>query len=481
MKKITIYSIILVLCNIGNAQKIQSGIYKIDNTIDTLFFKSNSKETQITKSYKCTKKVIKNIFYPLIDKKFMAQYAVLVSSKNQDGKVINKMIILNDSIPKSSVSYSDSKVRKYYDFSFNLDDSNQKWYSTGNNDFFEINNELNNFASDYELQLQWNKKINVERSYDNDVTFFQQKNTFYLKFVNLMVAKDEIVTHLDPKNTAYFSTPIYDYCKFSTKQLVGSFTLNEAKNYKAILSIQKEVVFNLKNRNLTLLPGDFLAITSQNKEWYFGDYIKKDGSTINGKIFKENLIPDLLKKTMYLNGLKFDIYYILFNTDSYSSENGTVDFIKIYNQKGKKIQVIENAGLVNDKNNLVVFDDVNFDGYKDLVVFSHDGGAGPNNGNNYYIYDPKAHQFIFNQEISNLTQTQIDPKHKTVLSAWRDGAARHGYEKYKWIKGKFTQVEYYETYYLNTNYVEETHKFLRNGTMKGTVKKVKESQLSPPF
>ena len=180
-------------------------------------------------------------------------------------------------------------------------------------------------------------------------------------------------------------------------------------------------------------------------------------------------------------GRKFDIYYILFNTDSYSSENGTVDFIKIYYQKGKKIQVIENAGLVNDKNNLVVFDDVNFDGYKDLVVFSHDGGAGPNNGNNYYIYDPKAHQFIFNQEISNLTQTQIDPKHKTVLSAWRDGAARHGYEKYKWIKGKFTQVEYYETYYLNTNYVEETHKFLRNGTMKGTVKKVKESQLSPPF
>jgi hypothetical protein len=30
--------------------------------------------------------------------------------------------------------------------------------------------------------------------------------------------------------------------------------------------------------------------------------------------------------------------------------------------------------------------DVNFDGYVDLEIFSHDGGVGPNYGNNYYIF-----------------------------------------------------------------------------------------------
>jgi hypothetical protein len=30
------------------------------------------------------------------------------------------------------------------------------------------------------------------------------------------------------------------------------------------------------------------------------------------------------------------------------------------------------------------FPDVNFDGYAELEIFSHDGGAGPNYGNNYY-------------------------------------------------------------------------------------------------
>jgi hypothetical protein len=40
--------------------------------------------------------------------------------------------------------------------------------------------------------------------------------------------------------------------------------------------------------------------------------------------------------------------------------------------------------------------------------FGYSGGAGPNSTDNFFLFDPAANQFIFDKELSTLTQTSID-------------------------------------------------------------------------
>jgi hypothetical protein len=85
--------------------------------------------------------------------------------------------------------------------------------------------------------------------------------------------------------------------------------------------------------------------------------------------------------------------------------------------------------------------DCNFDGFKDLMIYSHDGGAGPNNGYDFYLYDAVKKRFEFNEALSQLTQTEVDSKNKMIRSSWRDGAASHGGETYGFVNGQFTMLE----------------------------------------
>ena len=172
--------------------------------------------------------------------------------------------------------------------------------------------------------------------------------------------------------------------------------------------------------------------------------------------------------------------YSLFEENISLNQLGVISGIKTY-YNGKLLQVIKNPGFVSDTLTVLDFEDVNFDGYDDLVIFSHDGGAGPNFGNNYFIFNLKTKNFIQNQTMSDLSQPEVNHKTKTVYAAWRNGAANHGWEKYKWIKNKLTMVEYYETNYLNEDKVRETHRFLIKGKMRGKSKTIKPEKLKSPF
>lgn len=131
---------------------------------------------------------------------------------------------------------------------------------------------------------------------------------------------------------------------------------------------------------------------------------------------------------------------------------GEIYAIKIYNKNNKKIQTIRNAGYLTNKNYTLDMIDVNFDGYEDMIIYSHDGGAVPNNGYNFYVYNSKSKLFEYNLTLSDLTQTQVDIKAKMITSAWRNGAAEHGYAEYKWINGKLIMTKQtVETYMQDGN------------------------------
>ena len=129
--------------------------------------------------------------------------------------------------------------------------------------------------------------------------------------------------------------------------------------------------------------------------------------------------------------------------------DGNKDFIpnniKVINKKDNHvIQLInlseEFGGNVAQPSSTLNVLDCNFDGYKDLMIYSHDGGAGPNSGYDFYLYNPSKKRFQFNEALSNLSQTEVDSKNKTITSSWRGGAASHGGETYTFIKGVFTKI-----------------------------------------
>ncbi len=71
------------------------------------------------------------------------------------------------------------------------------------------------------------------------------------------------------------------------------------------------------------------------------------------------------------------------------------------------------------------------------MLFGHDGGAEPNVGYLFYLYDPATGQFVFDEFLSELTQTKINPRTKTMSAAWRNGCS-HSNEKYWFIGGQLT-------------------------------------------
>ncbi|MBC8081952.1 MAG: hypothetical protein H7Z21_01965 [Hymenobacter sp.] len=94
--------------------------------------------------------------------------------------------------------------------------------------------------------------------------------------------------------------------------------------------------------------------------------------------------------------------------------------------------------------NAVRIPDCNFDGHPDLELYAHSGGAGPNIGHVFYLFDPATEQFVFHEGLSDLTQTQVDPATKTISAGWRNGCCHHGSEAYRFLNGQFTLVARHE-------------------------------------
>lgn len=477
---LTISFIILSDCQKAKAQKIRAGIYKLDSKIDTQLLNTRFREIHYLNFANCKTEHIEHLFSNLIDTAYQIRYAVVVSANSEFGGLVYKVILLNKPLSDYTkyVSYSDKIARKYLHLSLKLDtaNGNRSWYSDGRlREFHTLDYEFNQFAkSDYGERLEKNKDYNVQYDMHN---FFASPDTFILKSHHVKIITDSAIYQKRDDTVYNDKLPA---CFYKTEQQTATFTLQQAKQYKDILPIQKGVVFYTKNDKIKLYAGDFIALMAEENEWYEGDYIKPNGEVLKGKIFIDSLVSGL-GKIQYLHNLKVVIFYTPNDPDLYSNNYGLINSIKTYNREGKLIQVLKYPGSFTNEANVVAYADVNFDSYKDLVIFSHDGGAGPNFGNNYYIYNPKTKTFAFNEKLSDLSQPFIDEKNKLIYAAWRDGAANHGNEKYKWIKGKLKLVEYYETRYLDEDKVEETYRILINGKMKGKTRIVKEKQLKTKF
>lgn len=435
MKKIFIFIVSFTIY----LSAVTSGIYKIDDIPDYALFKKSFKPFDTNDRY--AKKHYKVNYENMIGKELKAKYAVVVNNaKDEYSSSVNKVILLNTADFKNhNVSYNDNIKRKYISLGFkvnNVQNSDKKyWSSYGLGGFYDYHYVLKRFApNEYGFRTDDNKSY--ETLYDND-TFYASKNLFILKSNSIKAFV--LSSKWEEPKVPYFGSRLKE-ATYKIVQQASIFRMQTPRKYIDILYIPKKVSFWQGSKEYMLNNGDFLAITSKDDEWYYGDFVYPNGTYISGKLYADDML-DGNTHIQDIKNNKFEIFHSSADEDAPFGAIATIYSIKVYDKNGKKIQTIRDAGYLTNENHTIDMIDVNFDGYKDMMIYSHDGGAGPNSGYNFYIYHPKNKKYIYNETLSELTQTQVDIETKTIRSAWRNGAAEHGYEEYKWINGKLTMTK----------------------------------------
>lgn len=141
------------------------------------------------------------------------------------------------------------------------------------------------------------------------------------------------------------------------------------------------------------------------------------------------------------------------------NEMSSVEAIRITNKKtGKLLQQIDNISgseVHRTPADMVSIVDANFDGRPDFEIPFADGGAGPNNSSNYYLFDPATNRFKLSQELSDLTQSSINTD-GTISSASRGSCCQHESATYRYIDGKLTLIADWEEIYDPNGWLVET-------------------------
>lgn len=112
-----------------------------------------------------------------------------------------------------------------------------------------------------------------------------------------------------------------------------------------------------------------------------------------------------------------------------------IDRIKIYDQEDHELQVIENLNAQTPVEEAFQIEDMNFDGYLDfrLIEFLP---MTPNIPYLFWLFDPKAGEFVRNLELQKMTFPEFDANQKLIISSWKDQGNASGTDYYQWKENK---------------------------------------------
>ena len=86
---------------------------------------------------------------------------------------------------------------------------------------------------------------------------------------------------------------------------------------------------------------------------------------------------------------------------------------------------------------LVVLD-ANFDGWPDLRVYASSAGGGANALYRFYLFEPRTGRFVFQAALSDLTDVALQPRTRTIASAFRNGCGQRSSAHYRFLRGHLT-------------------------------------------
>jgi len=137
---------------------------------------------------------------------------------------------------------------------------------------------------------------------------------------------------------------------------------------------------------------------------------------------------------------------------------------------GEVVQTIKNTTDPNffapsKAKDILTVVDANFDGYQDLQLLSSCGAK--TCSYNFYLYDPKANQFVLEKFLSGFSIPTFDPAKKQVSQGWLMSAYESGGETYQYEKdGRYVLIKKQETTWDRAAHtVTQSTYELRNGQM----------------
>jgi len=104
--------------------------------------------------------------------------------------------------------------------------------------------------------------------------------------------------------------------------------------------------------------------------------------------------------------------------------------------------------------------DVNFDGYKDVIILNTFAGTHANTWYDCWLWDAKTSSFVKSESFSEICNPALDAENKCIYSAGGSGAAYWGGRIYKFIDGEFVLINE-----LDTNENGLVEKALVNGKL----------------
>lgn len=161
-------------------------------------------------------------------------------------------------------------------------------------------------------------------------------------------------------------------------------------------------------------------------------------------------------------------------------ESGYVMGLEVYDENGILIlsadfsqtfydQVIGNAvyNQMLDTMGLHVVD-VNFDGYRDVIILNTFGGAHSNTWYDCWLWNPETSSLIESESFSDICNPALDPEKKCIYSTGGSGAGNHEWIIYQFINSEFVvtnSLSYYEVINEGYHFIEQK---LANEEMKIT-------------
>lgn len=104
--------------------------------------------------------------------------------------------------------------------------------------------------------------------------------------------------------------------------------------------------------------------------------------------------------------------------------------------------------------------DVNFDGYKDVIILNNFAGAHGNTWYDCWLWDAETSSFVFSDSFAKICNPSLDREKQCIYSTGGSGAAFWGGRIYKFIDGEFVVTN---DLYTDWNGLVETE--LKDGTM----------------
>lgn len=158
----------------------------------------------------------------------------------------------------------------------------------------------------------------------------------------------------------------------------------------------------------------------------------------------------------------------------------SVKSISIYKNQGNTLlQTIippENFTLKDSPQETLLLNDINFDGYTDLMIVQFVPAA-PNIPYFYWKFDKESGQFLRDTTLEKITSPNFEKKEKLITSFWRASFDRHGTSTYKYINGKVVlvkEVEIWDDEVVPNQQIMSVKKLVKGKmkTVKRTVEKI---------